>query len=337
MVTFISLLPNSTPNRPSLPPSLLNAPLQPWGTVIGACLIVNIMTFCGVCLIAFGVGKPSPMLHGIFSGGASGALLACAVFLILAEGLYLIGTGEDYEEVDIVWRWGTAFLGGFLTALFLKLAEPIDLATLIVTGSSSVPSDEKSQEMPETSVDKPVDEDQIVIDDRTTTALFAICVGDFMHNLVDGFAIGFAFKMCDTSVAWGILGGTVWHEFAQEIGDFALLHHDVGLSIVQALAWNFLAGTSVIIGGIIATAVDVSDVSTGVLLAYGGGTYVYLATAEALPRALAYADQLEDHSFMSTKKHYAAVFAAFFFGALMIGLVLIEHEHCVPDGGEHAH
>ena len=45
----------------------------------------------------------------------------------------------------------------------------------------------------------------------------AICSGDFAHNLVDGFAIGFAFKMCDHSLAWGILGATMYHEIAQEV------------------------------------------------------------------------------------------------------------------------
>jgi len=42
-----------------------------------------------------------------------------------------------------------------------------------------------------------------------------------------------------------------------------LLTHDIGLSVTMALAWNFLAGTSVIIGGLIAVGVDISDESTG--------------------------------------------------------------------------
>ena len=73
------------------------------------------------------------------------------------------------------------------------------------------------------------------------------------------------------------------------------------------------------------------------LLAFGGGTYVYLAAVEALPRALKYSEELESPSMEMMKRHYFCVFAAFVAGAVLIGLVLINHEHCVPGGGEHAH
>merc|ERR1712054_527928 len=81
----------------------------------------------------------------------------------------------------------------------------------------------------------------VVDENKKMTTLFAICVGDFKHNLVDGFAIGFAFKMCDPAVAWGILFATIYHEIPQEVGDFALLTKDVGLSMTSALLVNFLA------------------------------------------------------------------------------------------------
>jgi len=143
--------------------------------------------------------------------------------------------------------------------------------------------------------------------------------------------------MCTSKLAWTITAATVYHEIAQEIGDFALLTQDVGLSIPVALAWNFVAGTSVIIGGIIVTAVEISDELTGILLAFGGGTYVYLAASEALPRALRYAEQLESKDNAAHKKHHCIVLLSFIIGAVLIGVVLVEHEHCVPGGGAHAH
>ena len=36
-------------------------------------------------------------------------------------------------------------------------------------------------------------------------------------------------------------------------------------------------------------------------------------------------------------EHYVVVLASFVLGAVLIGLVLINHEHCVPGGGAHAH
>ena len=53
----------------------------------------------------------------------------------------------------------------------------------------------------------------------------------------------------------------------------------------------------------------------GALLAFGGGTYLYLATSEALPRALGYSAKLEDKSGGALKQHYAAVLASFILGA----------------------
>ena len=67
--------------------------------------------------------KITPTQHGGLSGFASGALLSCAVYLILVEAMHLIGTGHE-EEVEVVWRWGTAFLGGFLISPVLYLFEP---------------------------------------------------------------------------------------------------------------------------------------------------------------------------------------------------------------------
>ena len=70
--------------------------------------------------------KITPTTHGGLSGFASGALLACALYLILVEAMHLIGTGtnadgEKYEEVAVVWRWGTMVLAGFLIAPVLFL------------------------------------------------------------------------------------------------------------------------------------------------------------------------------------------------------------------------
>ena len=90
--------------------------------MILSCALVNIMTFCGVALLACKIipSQITPTTHGCLSGFASGALLACAVYLILVEAMHLIGTAYE-EEVDVIWRWGTAVLGGFLVSLFLFL------------------------------------------------------------------------------------------------------------------------------------------------------------------------------------------------------------------------
>merc|ERR1712178_362703 len=107
----------------------------------------------------------------------------------------------------------------------------------------------------------------------------------------------------------------------------------VGLKPIHALAINFIAGTSVIIGGIIATGVDVGNGPLGLLLAFGGGTYVYLGASETIPKALELGNGMET---TDLKKHYAVVLVTFLIGAILVGLILFDHEHCSPPADDDA-
>jgi len=61
------------------------------------------------------------------------------------------------------------------------------------------------------------------------------------------------------------------------------------------------------------------------LLAFGGGTYLYIAFVECMPKVMS-AD-------VSPLVRFLGIFA-FLLGTVVIGLVLLDHEHCVPDGAE---
>lgn len=273
--------------------------------------------------------------------------MSCAVFLILVESSHMIAS-EYPKEKDATWRWGAAVLGGFLTPLVFFLFEPSKLWSpgVDTPEGTKVPSGEAEMtgvvavRAAESSLDgddevaTPVATEVAASEtaNKRMTTVFAICAGDFAHNLTDGFAIGISFKHCDLSLAWGILGATLYHEIAQELADFVLLTSDAGCTVTQALLFNFVAGTSVILGGLIGHGVDVGQGAMGVILAFGGGTYVYLAASEALPLALngagSYATAAE------TKKHYAAVIGWFILGAIAVGIILEWHEHCGEEGDD---
>jgi len=117
---------------------------KPWGEVIVASLIVNIVTLIGVLFIA-GDWLRTLFCPGYMSGSeqhilwtrllipmfACGALLATTFFLVLPEGLSLIqehfaGSEEGHDhrrhlqeehesnETAASWRFGASILGGFL-------------------------------------------------------------------------------------------------------------------------------------------------------------------------------------------------------------------------------
>ncbi len=159
-----------------------------------------------------------------------------------------------------------------------------------------------------------------------TTLLRSLSLGDFFHNLSDGFFIGNAFLLCDRSVAWTIVASTVYHELAQEIADYFLLTEACGLVPWKALAVNFLAGYSCLIGVLIILGADVEEEAQGVLLAISAGFYVFIAAVECIPRVLNYS---------RTFKLKMVMILIFACGVLPIGLVLLNHGHCDSHGDEH--
>ena len=147
----------------------------------------------------------------------------------------------------------------------------------------------------------------------------SILIGDGFHNFADGIFIGTAFAVCNSSVAITIMAISVYHEIAQELADFFILTNHGGLTTTVALALNFLSGMTVMLGGIIGVAVNLSNQTIGVILGLAGGVYIQIAACECLPRVF----QLYE-----TKRDRFASILAFIFGTIPIGLVLLNHKHC---------
>jgi len=160
---------------------------------------------------------------------------------------------------------------------------------------------------------------------RNISLAASILLGDFCHNFCDGIFLGTAFLLCSKSIAWTLTATTIYHEIAQEIADFALLTHHCGLSIPHALAANFAAGISVMIGGVIVLSVSLSDRAVGAILCISAGVYIYIAASECIPRIQAARKNARDTFLFLT---------CFVVGAVPIGLVLLNHGHCYEGSDE---
>merc|ERR1719401_986589 len=285
------------------------------------------MTLVGVILAVPGINKLASTyakeLVGLFAGFSAGALLACAFFLLLFEATHYVASGwpDPDQEVDVLWRWGTMILAGFFLPAFL------DIIVAVVFMASGEP-----QKAAETNDDPESYKDS---SKSSRARLFAgVIIGDFFHNLCDGFFLGAAFKGCGDKFGWGVALGTVLHELPQEIADYTILTGPgLGLSPVLALLFNFLSGLSVILGAIIIMSAEIPNSSIGLLLAFGGGVYLHIAATECMPRI--YNENL------SIPVRIGCM-AAFVVGAILIGLVLLDHEHCSAGGegggdGHHHH
>merc|ERR1719482_871143 len=154
---------------------------------------------------------------------------------------------------------------------------------------------------------------------------FNIFFGDFLHNFVDGIFIAGAFMDCTTDRGWIVTAATIYHELVQEFADFFLLIGPGGLSVVMACVVNFMSGISVMIGGAIYLATEPGSGTKGLMLAFSAGVYLYVACTEAAVHAVHNA-----HKFSAAQR--VLLFLFFVTGAVGIGLVLLDHEHCTPKG-----
>ncbi|XP_075992454.1 zinc/iron regulated transporter-related protein 71B [Anticarsia gemmatalis] len=115
----------------------------------------------------------------------------------------------------------------------------------------------------------------------TSTALMVI-VGDGLHNLTDGLAIGAAFSG-DPVTGFATALAVFCHELPHELGDFAVLLRS-GMSIRRALYYNVLSSVLSFMGmaGGIWLAEDHESASQWIYAATAG-TFFYIALADLVP------------------------------------------------------
>jgi len=264
---------------------------------------------------------------------------------------YLEDGHDDHGDGEgvIAAKFGCAILGGFLLPIFFSIFFHIDEEDIqskpqsdenAVEGEvKGVKGDASANESECDCCDKPDAETGIVVtavregedDDATPVEdpvvkpvvnkrlCATILIGDFFHNFSDGLFIAAAFKSCSQTLAIGIMLVTLAHEIPQELADFVILTQYAGLSVSKALLFNFISGLSVLFGGIIFLVSNASAEATGIVLAMGGGVYIYAAACEALPRM--------EHSLKVRWDRLLMLFSIIL-GSVPIGFILIDHKHC---------
>ena len=309
-----------------------------WGDTMLGCFFVWLVTLSGLVLIVhtqvWEAIKPYSLMF------CSGTLISTAFCLVLYESTHMITDGSDSES-SAAGTWAAMILVGFLTSPVLRILLQIFLPSSFNHDKYPMPI---SMELVSTN-DTPVGEkpspalegEQVIASyenesvndqkDKEYSILFAMIMGDFFHNFSDGIFIGSAF-LCEPTFAWKMVGITVAHELPQEIGDFSILTAKLGYSVPMALLYNVLSGLSVMLGGIVIMASNVNDKAVGILLAYGAGNYIYVASVHLF-------EEVQDVNQMVVRLLWFCV------GCVAIGLILLDHEHCSSTndegGGGHAH
>ncbi|XP_067022789.1 metal cation symporter ZIP14-like [Acropora muricata] len=120
---------------------------------------------------------------------------------------------------------------------------------------------------------------------KISNVAWMIIIGDTLHNLSDGLAIGAAFSAGGNS---GISGGistsiaVFCHELPHELGDFAVLLTS-GMSVKRALLANFLSALSCYVGLAIGIYIGQEGEVRFWIFAVAGGMFLYVALVDMLP------------------------------------------------------
>lgn len=107
-----------------------------------------------------------------------------------------------------------------------------------------------------------------------------IIIGDGLHNFIDGLTIGAAFSQ---SILFGVRTSVavIFEEFPHELGDFAVLISS-GMTVRQALGFNFLSACTCYIGMIFGIILGEMTQSASYIFALAGGMFLYISLVDMM-------------------------------------------------------
>ncbi|XP_033734014.1 zinc transporter ZIP8-like [Pecten maximus] len=116
---------------------------------------------------------------------------------------------------------------------------------------------------------------------EVATVAWTLLLGDALHNVSDGLAMGAAYT---ESVALGISVSLaiLSEELPHELGDIAILLHS-GMTIKRALFLNFLAAVTIYVGLVIGIIIGENTDANTFIFAFAGGLFIYIALADMIP------------------------------------------------------
>jgi zinc transporter ZupT len=335
---------------------------KPWGEVILATFLVNLATLIGVITTLPGrklVNKniEKKVVENFLASTSAGALFATSFFMVLPESsMNLLLVEHTHEgrraqeatvEYAVSYLFGLSVLVGFflpivlavifphpechpechenqsgcegVTAVHDKDSKAVEAET---QGEISGPDEENDSS---SRIDNPAHSHSATVVIRTIDwpLCCAVLFGNVFHNFGDGVFIGTAFLLCDSNVAISITAVSFYHELVHQLANFFVLTNHGRLPKLMALFLNFLSGLCMVIGGVVALAVNTTSTMIGFILGVAGGVFIYISACECIPRALRCFE-------CKTDRLLSILFCSL--GAIPIGLLMLNHKHCEVEG-----
>uniref|UniRef100_A0A1A9WQ12 Zinc transporter foi n=1 Tax=Glossina brevipalpis TaxID=37001 RepID=A0A1A9WQ12_9MUSC len=147
---------------------------------------------------------------------------------------------------------------------------------------------------------------------------FMVIIGDGLHNLTDGLAIGAAFAS-DPITGLATTFAVLCHELPHELGDFALLLQ-TGVSLRRAVYLNIISSILSFVGMAVGLLVaGMHSNMTKWIYAGTAGSFLYIAYADLLPT-------MAEENQKSLKSSLIQTFGILIGGLIMIVIAVNEHD-----------
>ncbi|XP_063707449.1 zinc transporter ZIP6 [Culicoides brevitarsis] len=254
---------------------------QAWIYASFSILIISLCGLFGLLIVPIAKSTNYNIILGFLVAIAVGTLLGDSLMHLLPHALVPHSHGhddfhehkEEKDENEPIY----ICLCALLAAVFMYSLE--NLMPLIGGGQSHNHSHgakhhekEETHEMTDANTQKR--------SKKLTPVAFMVVIGDGLHNITDGLAIGAAFVIdpitgCSTALA------VLCHELPHELGDFALLLK-TGVSIKRACHLNIVSSILSFIGMALGLVVSTEETAKWIYAATAG-TFMYIALADLVP------------------------------------------------------
>ena len=217
------------------------------GSIIIATIIVTLFSLSGILALSMNEKTLHRVLFFLIAFSA-GSILGASLFDLLPEAVELVNENEVFNII--------AF--GFIFFFFLE--------RFIYWYHGHGHSEE-------------IEDDH---GDPPEGFAYLNLLGDGIHNFIDGMVIAASFN---ASIELGVTTtiAVIFHELPQEMGDYGILIY-AGIDKTKALVYNFIAASTVILGGLFASVfLETVESLEGSLVAFSAGAFLYLAASELIP------------------------------------------------------
>lgn len=217
------------------------------GTIILATALVSLFSLSGILALSMSEKTLHKVLFFLLAFSA-GSILGASLFDLLPEAVELVPTPEVFNIIAL----------GFIAFFFLER-----FIYWYHGHGHSEDIEDKHGEPPE-------------------GFAYLNLLGDGIHNFIDGMVIAASFS-AGTEIGIASTMAVIFHELPQEMGDYGILIYS-GMNRTKALLYNFIAASTVILGGLFASVfLETVESLEGYLVAFSAGAFIYLAASELIP------------------------------------------------------